>query len=318
MLICWSLCEAMHVHATNLSRTWRRIPAGIRNGGLNLGVQCAGRVARSRESMDSRVRWLELRNKMAAYRLFEGYTRAGGLDQATIVRLDTYSRLFAAEGYGYRNGSNVLHSELPRELSPIAVHAGVGLRLAEQTLTRIDRGEGKNDSLDQFLNACRENARAGFNGIMEESLGLVSRTLFPHLIESLDQRLRATSSSSGEYFWHGVGRGIYFVPQNVSPSRAAPWQGLRMCSTEPPHQTGKLNAHSGFCFALTLVNLREPDVLDVFCKHQAADLDECSDGINAAIAVWALSGGEVAIPEPLAAEYCCRPERLFAARRRRS
>ena len=285
---------------TNLSRTWRWLPAGVRNAGLNIGRQSAELLAGSRKRVDACARWLELRNKITAYQLFEGQTRAGGLDQLAISGLDTYSRLFAAEGYGYRNASSALKSEMLPELSPIAIHAGVGLKLAEQTLVKINGGERESDSLAEFLTACRLDARESFNGIMVEALGLIARTLYPHLIGQLDKRLRMLNDSSTAYFWHGVGRGIYFVPRNIPPSRAAPWQGLSMCAKEPPHETGKVNAISGFCFALTLVNLRQPEVFEAFFKYHAADAASYMDGMTAALAV--------------AAEDCRQPEHLFSVR----
>lgn len=109
-----------------------------------------------------------------------------------------------------------------------------------------------------------------------------------------------------------------------------------MCLTEPKHETGKRNALSGFCFALTLVNLRQPEVLEAFFKHHPVEAANSVDGIQAAIAVWTLSGAGSERTETLATQrrlaqmervhspllWPCgvagedrrRPERLFSAR----
>lgn len=326
-------------YATNFSNSRRWTPADLLDGGLDLTRRCAGFLGSLREHGDARARWLELRNKIAAYRLFQGRDRAiHDMGQEAICRLDPYSRLFAAEGYGYRNARpGALVPELPPELSPIAIHAGAGLRLAEQALKNIDAGRCESEVLAEFSAVCRRDAFEGFGGIVEEALGLAARTLYPHLMERLDERLSTMNAGFRARFWHGAGRGIYFAPGNMPPFRNVPWRGVGMCLREPPHETGKRNALSGFCFAITLVNLRQPEILEALFKHHAAQTDDCVDGVRAAIAVWTLSGGGSEATERLAAHrpsmhrarvlwpllFPCgvagedrrRPELLFSARR---
>ena len=79
------------------SRMMRRLSHGGRSN-LCAGLDATGRCAeflgsRMRDS-ESRLRWLELRNKIAAYRLFQG--------RGSIRELDPYQRIFAAEGFSYR------------------------------------------------------------------------------------------------------------------------------------------------------------------------------------------------------------------------
>lgn len=321
----------------NVSQIWRRIPAALLDAGLDLGGECAGRMGSRHNRGDASVRWLELRNKITAYRLFEGRSRSSPLGRFEISRLDPYCRLFAAEGYGYRNAlSGVLRRELLDELSPIAIHAGAGLRFAEDALASINAGRLQSDVLAEFSAMCRRDACEGFSGIMEEALGLLARTLYPHLMERLDESLGNMDAGSLAHFWHGAGRGIYFALGNIVPFRAVPWMGVGMCLAEPKHETGKRNALSGFCFALTLVNLRQPEVLEAFFKHHAAEAANGVDGIQAALAVWTLSGAAsesnetlaprrrlarmerihspVLWPCSVAGEDRRRPERLFSAR----
>lgn len=326
-------------HAEDLPNSPSRIPAGLLDAGLacaRKGAEFAG--SRSKQA-DARAAWLELRNKIAAFRLFQGRDEAGRpMDRKTILGLDVYRRLFAAEGWSHRNslpGMAAHELSLP-SFSPVSVHAGVGLRLAESTLSKIDAGGSEEVALTEFLASCRRDAVEGCAGIMEEELGLVARTLYPHLIERIDARLHRMDETMRDRFWHGVGRGIYFAPSNLPPFRAAPWRGLNMCLNEPRHEAGKCNAISGFCFALTMVNLQQPEVLDSLFKHHGSGAADCVDGIKAAIAVWDVSDGDPDTLERIAeygaasqtarvlwpllwpsraeAEDHRRPERLFSAR----
>lgn len=317
--------------ASTTANSSPRIPRRLLSVGLDLIHRGAGLMGGLRERGNARVRWLELRNKIAAYRLFEGRDCTGHrAELETICSLDPYSRLFAAEGFVYRNvDRGAAMSDMPLELSLIAIHAGAGLRLAEQVLASIHAGESRSRMLNEFSAVCRQESSAGFGGIMEEALGLVTRTKHPHLLDGLDRHLRTMNGQSWERFWHGVGRGIYFAPSNVPPFRTAPWSGVGMCLSEPPHETGKRNALSGFCFALTLVNLGEPEVLEAFFQHHPTDLD-CMDGMDAAMTVWTLSsrssGAQERVPILATAltarglgmtdEDWLRPERLFSVRQK--
>jgi hypothetical protein len=295
-------------------------------------------MGRTRKGNRERIRWYEIGNKIAAYRLFAGRNHAGSpMNVDGICALDPYPRMFAAEGYGYRMArQGEMAKALPPGLNPISVHAGAGLWLAEQTLKKLKVAGSDVGALDEFSDVCRQKASDGFGGIMEEALGLVARTLYPHLMDPLDERLREMDTGLWERFWHGMGRGIYFAPSNFSPSRAVPWSGVGMCLQEAPDDTAKRNALSGFCFAVTLVNLRQPEILEAFFQHHAAESTGCTHGVQSAMSVWNLSGGCGEINERLAAyvpsaagthtlcellqqrsvslEDGRRPERLFALR----
>lgn len=299
-------------YAAHLSNLARRPPGGLTDAGFELTRRCAGLVAGVRGRGDGRARWLELRNKLAAYRLFRGnFARGRDTELEAIRRLDPHPRVFASEGYAYRNLARLSAAQsLPPWLSPVAVHAGVGLRLAEGALRRIDAGECEGRVLEEFHAACGRDASEGFGGIVEEVLGFVARTLYPRLTRRLDERLRGIDEDFRARFWHGAGRGIYFTPGNALPLRAAPWRGVLLCSSEPPDETGRRNALSGFCFALALVNLRQAEVPDAFFRHHPAQAAACLDGSKSAAAVWALSGGACEV----ACEDRRRPERLFSAR----
>lgn len=319
------------------SPSW--ISSGLPDRGLNGIRRFAEFSCRLSRHRDTRAGWLDLRNKIAAFRLFQGRDQEGrAMRPETILGLDVYRRLFAAEGWSHRNaqpGKTARELSLP-SFSPVSVHAGVGLRLAEPALARIHAGESEEAPLTEFLAACRRDAVGGCAGIMEEELGLLARTLYPHLVRRIDAGLAEIDETARHRFWHGAGRGIYFAPGNLPPFRAAPWRGLKMCMSEPQHEAGRRNAISGFCFALTMVNLLQPEVLDALFRRHATQAVTLMDGIRSAIAVWHLSGGEAATTEQIAryepdaptarvlwpllwpgraeSEDRDRPERLFSAR----
>jgi len=325
-------------NAEDLPNSPSRIPAGLLDAVLACARKAANLACSRSKQADARAAWLDLRNKIAAFRLFQGRDEAGRpMDRKAILELDVYRRLFAAEGWSHRNSRRgmVAHELSLPSFSPVSVHAGAGLQLAEPALAKIGAGGSEEIALTEFLASCRRDAVEGCAGIMEEELGLLARTLYPHLMERIDARLQTIDETVLNRFWHGVGRGIYFLPSNLPPFRSAPWRGVNMCLNEPRHEAGKRNAISGFCFALTMVNLQQPEVLDSLFKHHGSHTADCVDGIKAAIAVWNVSGGDPDTLERIAeyrpasptarvlwpllwpgraeAENHCKPERLFSA-----
>jgi hypothetical protein len=125
-------------------------------------------------------------------------------------------------------------------------------------------------------------------------------------------------------FWHGAGRALYFLPSNAPPPCSAPWRAVGMARREPPHAAGRDNALSGLAWALTLVNLRHPEVLAALLAHHSPSAAECgpmADGISSAISLWhqlAPTDPWLAAflrwrPLPAAGRAAARWERLVAA-----
>jgi hypothetical protein len=323
-------------HATAASADSRWSTADLLDTVLALSQRAAGSLGNRREGSAGRMRWLELQNKISAYRLFERRDFAGSCMEEDMIRgLDPRARLFAAEGYSYRRArSGASARDLPADFCPIATHAGAGLWLAEEALMKIHAGASECDALAEFAAECQRNAFDGFSGIMEEALGLVARTLYPHLIKRLDKHIRAMSVRFWERFWHGAGRGIYFAPSNILRRGKVRWRGVAMCSNEAPDEIAIQNALSGFCFALTLVNIQHPEIRTALIENYPPRADECADGVLSALTVWALSGGDPETLEPVAAfdesasgartrrtanladEERDQPERLFSLRHR--
>ena len=59
-----------------------------------------------------------------------------------------------------------------------------------------------------------------------EALGLVTRLRCPELVRIVDWRLSAIDPELVGYFWHGVGRGLYFLPLNALPCASSSWRAV--------------------------------------------------------------------------------------------
>src|SRR5262249_28606752 len=122
-----------------------------------------------------------------------------------------------------------------------------------------------------------------------EGLGLVARNLYPHLIAEIDRELSQMGNNLIDYFWHGVGRAAYFAPTNYVPLPGVPVRIVEMTRREPPHELGRRNALAGAIWAMVLVNLREPEVIENFlvqCAEVDFDSDAFANGVSSAALVW--------------------------------
>lgn len=263
---------------------------------------------------DGQIAWDEFQNKLQAFYLFEHpdmalYISSDEMPSLpelvhTALQLEPYLAVWTTEGLGHfytdlhlRRGKpfqallcDDRAANLPAaSLTPL--HAGMGLSLAEWLLEAADK-KNHSDSripLQTFIGLCRRNSRQEYVGATYEALGLAARNLYPQLMASVDVGLSQIDEEILAYFWHGVGRAIYFAPTNFLPYRSAPWKGWEMCLNEPPHKLGKHNAVAGFAWALTLVNLRQPEIMASFLKHhgrQLTESDAFANGVGSAIVIW--------------------------------
>ncbi len=181
------------------------------------------------------------------------------------------------------------------EWSLVALHAGLGLGLAGRVLEAIPEtasGGELRRALDRFSDLCRENSREGYADVAFEALGLVARNLHPELVDRIDEELRQEDPSAADLFWHGVGRGLYFAPTQALPLGS--WsRALDKIRRESPDARARRNVLSGFAWALTLVNLRHPEVLAAFLRAHAAAVreDAWTHGVVAALLVWRAAAG---------------------------
>jgi hypothetical protein len=187
---------------------------------------------------------------------------------------------------GLLNGADA--AELPA-WSLTMLHAGIGMAFARHVLAPLDPAAAPDtlrDALTRFVTLCRASSRAGYAGAALESLGLATRTLYPALLRPLDAHLAGVDADLPGYYWHGAGRAMYFEPPNMLPSMNAPWRAVRRLDEEAPHDTARRNIVAGLAWALTVVNMRHPQVMETFLRHHgalvAAD-DAFTNGMTSAL-----------------------------------
>ncbi len=186
-----------------------------------------------------------------------------------------FQAVWTLEGLGHDYGDFVWQQgEVPRGLltaprtrglpagSLLMLHAGIGLSMAQHLLKGIacePPPEHLRRLLGEILALDRANSRPGYLGAAVESLGLVTRTFHPTLVPAVDRELRGFAPEAVGFFWHGVGRAIYFWPANFVPCSA--WQVFEMAAREAPDELARLNAEAGVAWGQVLVNQRQPQVL---------------------------------------------------------
>jgi hypothetical protein len=241
---------------------------------------------------EAQAEWRELENKLHAFEWFRCAGPRLGLDAAAPAPLarpaaradalaDAYTGLWAMEGLGYAGaravaggGGGDRFGALPaRAVVPLST--GAALAAAELLLTEVDRG-GKGE-----WGAVPE--------LVAEALGLVARTLDPWRLPRLDELLGAADPALAEYLWHGAGRGLYFAPMHLLPWSGGCRRAFAKARSEPPHAAGRRNATAGLAWALTLVNVRSPEVAEAClagCGEEAGAEEAVANGASSALLVW--------------------------------
>jgi hypothetical protein len=264
---------------------------------------------------ESRLAWQEFRNKLQAFSSFEYVDSTLQLSGKTEISLQElvertealgpYLSVWATEGLGNYFAETFLErGKAPRNLLKgeradalparglAALHAGMGLAIANYLLRKIEPQSSESEIrrvLEQFVALCQDNSRDGYDRAAFEALGLVTRNLYPQLIPVLERHLSETSDNLSGYFWHGIGRAIYFAPTNSLPDNNSMRRALTMTQQEPPHEMGRRNALAGLCWALTLVNIRQPEILELFLKQHGDHLSDSHafiNGVSSSVMIW--------------------------------
>jgi hypothetical protein len=218
--------------------------------------------------------------------------------------LETFPRLWAIEGLGNYVGD---HAMADGARTPVAgllsdpsaamlppwtltmLHAGIGMSFAKYVLKRLEPSspaEAVRAAIAEFGALCRNSSQRGYAGAALESLGLATRTLYPSLVRLIDDHIPAVDRDLHGFFWHGAGRAMYFDPMNMLPSVNAPWRAIRRIDQEAPHDLARKNVLSGLAWALTVVNMRQPIVMEAFLRHHgdlAAADDAFTNGVTSSL-----------------------------------
>ena len=242
-----------------------------------------------------RLAWQELRNNYEVFNLVKNVSSLlhipsedseFNLDQLVkdAYALGAYPDLWAVEGLGHDytllflprwgKGERVRGiltderaSRLPSK-SLTMMHAGLGLAFAQQLMNRITPYSAASDIhrvLSEFIQLVNDNSRKGYEGAAYESLGLVTRFWHSQMVNIVDCHLREVWPEAVSYFWHGVGRAHYFLPIFFVPGLLSPWIAIER---EAPHELALLNMTAGLAWATTIVNVRQPEIMENFLRNQ--------------------------------------------------
>ncbi|MFI5178954.1 MAG: hypothetical protein ACHQO8_10340 [Vicinamibacterales bacterium] len=218
--------------------------------------------------------------------------------------METFPRVWIVEGIGNWIGDDAL--EKSEGVDPVGLltgpdtasvppwsltmlHAGIGMSFAKDILKRLTPDSPSDvvrPQIRRFVSLCRNSSRPGYTGAALESLGLATRTLYPNMVNLIDREIPGAEPDIHGYFWHGAGRAMYFHPINMLPSVNAPWRAIRKLDEEAPHDLARRNALSGIAWALTVVNMRHPIVMEAFLRHHgalAAQNDAFTNGVTSSL-----------------------------------
>ncbi|MEM7355825.1 MAG: hypothetical protein AAF657_33725 [Acidobacteriota bacterium] len=232
----------------------------------------------------------ELKNKFEVYWLVKGVRKMLDLPPAgqpfalrpyveRAYGLEAYSALWVIEGLGHDYAELALERHapphgllaedvvagLPESCLPM-LHGGLGLACAEHTLRQLTPESSvrtTREALESFVALCRDNALERYADSAIEALGLDARCFFPDLVPVLTRGLEALGDRQlARFFWHGLGRAIYFLPVNFIPGYGSLWQAVRMAERESPHAAAYDDALAGVAYAFAMVNMSHPGILE--------------------------------------------------------
>jgi hypothetical protein len=152
------------------------------------------------------------------------------------------------------------------------LHAGIGLSFARGCLKGLSHTSPPADlrkALEQFIQLCRDNSRQGYAGCAYESLGLVSLILHtPDMARALDRELASINPDVATYMWRGAGRALYFHPKHFIPAFNCVWPGIAKSREIAPHETARKNLRAGVAWPTTIVNMRQPEIMETVLLYQ--------------------------------------------------
>jgi len=270
-------------------------PRNLFGAALDLEVESADRLAAGARSHRDRLIWAEHANRLYVFRLFQyadelvGHVRRARLDDviAGTQHLAAFDRLWLTEGVGYVRGEVAPDAGTVPQTALFPLHAGIGLAIATRWLRRASV-DSLGTIVDGAVADCHRVSLPGFERVAFEGIGLAVRTLAPHLTPAIDAALAERDPILRACFWHGIGRGTYFAISNwqtfgSSPERAA--ASLRWQATD---DRAEHNAIAGLTFAVTLVNLLAPEILERWVGALAGGFDAGAlrNGIESSLIVW--------------------------------
>jgi hypothetical protein len=256
--------------------------------------------------------WTQLRNNYEVYNLVKQVhsilhiPSSGAFPLSDLIErayaLGQYPDLWAIEGLGHdytdtfwsRGGpiigvlTNPDADRIPDQALTM-MHAGLGLSFAQKlvpNLTPYSPPCELRKTLERFLNLVNQNSKPGYAGAAYESLGLVTRTWHPRLMKLVDRGLRDIFPRADEYFWHGAGRALYFLPFYFVPGFTSPW---RAADDEATDELARLNMRAGLTWATALVNVRQPDILANLLRYHGPEMTRDDSFTNGVVSTLSMA-----------------------------
>ena len=291
-------------------------PGSAVKKGFDLAQQAIGALEAAAPAQDGRAAWREFGNKLESFGTFRYVDAVLQLDSAAELSLgelveraaglEPYCAVWTTEGLGYYWAERAWNQgETPSGLladetidkALLALHAGMGLSMARRCLQVLEPDSSATETqqqLHRFVALCGDNSRQGYTEVALEALGLIGRALHPEQVAMIDQQLTTLYPEILPYFWHGVGRGSYFLPFSLVPRLSSASRALAMLRREAPNEQAWNNALAGLAWPLILVNIRHPDIVESFLSRHGDQLsatDAFASGAGSSIATWFDSTG---------------------------
>jgi len=262
-------------------QTWS--PGNLSRLGSRL-VNQSVRLSRLLAPKEARLAWQELSNKAHVFALVRNLSSILNLPDGeffplTVLVQKAYARspfeaLWAVEGVGHYYADDcwkrlgppnrlLADANLPVPAKTLLMlHAGMGLCFADRligNLTTESRTDEVRDVLERFVALCRDNSRPGYLGAAIESLGIVTRDFYPDLFKPVTRQFRFVAPDFTGFYWHGIGRAIYFSRKFFVPRLFSMWSDV---NHEAANEPDRLSVLSGLTWAFTLVNMRHPEIVE--------------------------------------------------------
>ena len=261
---------------------------------------------------DSRIAWRNAQNNAEIIQLVAHVSSVlgppgshGALPELVekCYALGTFPSLWAVEGLGHWYADSFYERHEPPQAlltgsranglpakSLTMLHAGIGMSFAKRNLDKLKAASPPTEirkAVEEIVGLCKDSSQEGYAGAAIESLGLASRFLHgTAMVRALDEQLSAMQPDLVGYLWHGAGRAMYFSPPNFIPGCSTPWRAVAMCRREPPHDLGRRSAVAGFAWAVTLVNMRFPIIMETLLQYHGDEFlqdDAFANGVTSSL-----------------------------------
>jgi hypothetical protein len=257
----------------------------------------------------ARLAWQELRNKLEIFLLVKNLPAKLGLPPGQFVplpalvekaySLSPFEALWAVEGVGHyytdmywkkKGVPSGLLSEaqaLVPSKSLLMLHAGMGLAFADRLLDTLEPDVPSESQtaavLKQFISLCENNARPGYVGAAIESLGIVTRDFYQDSMDVVQRQFQEIAPQLAGFFWHGVGRGFYFSREHFLPVLSSASSSVE---EEVHNCADRKSAMAGLAWAVTVVNMRQPAIMENILRRQTGQLslaDAFTNGVISSV-----------------------------------